>query len=75
MGTGGYAGVDAGTRGYAWVHAGPRVYARVRAYTNCSFNNLSNIFDSAQFILKDLCYKNDTPINGKLIRNGEWYCS
>ena len=40
-----------------------RGYARVRAYTNC--------FDSAQFILKELFYMNDRPINGKLIPNGK----
>ena len=29
-------------------------------------------YDSAQFILKELCYRNDRPINGKIICNGEW---
>ena len=75
LATEGYRQVQEGTRGYAWVRVGKRRYARVRECT-CVYKLLScqsvyNSFDSAQFILKELGYMNDRPINGKLVRNGE----
>ena len=52
------------TEWYRRVQDGPRVYKLLIC------QSVLKSFDSAQFILKELCYMNGRHINGKLIPNG-----
>ena len=60
-----------------WVRDGPHGSARFLLVGPCVYKLLSSFdpyisFDTAQFIVKELCNRNGKPISGILTPNVEW---